>query len=37
MVGAVVDGAVYYELSLMYYPEDFERAKELLIQWCEQF
>ena len=30
VVGAVVDGAVYYELSLMYYPEDLERAKELL-------
>ncbi len=37
MVGAVTDGAVYYELSLMYYPEDMERAEELLIQWCEQF
>ena len=37
LVGAVVDGAVYYELSLMYYPEDLERAKEILVQWCEQF
>ncbi|MBQ8547754.1 MAG: hypothetical protein IJ427_04570 [Lachnospiraceae bacterium] len=37
LVGAVTDGAVYYELSLMYYPEDMERAEELLIQWCEQF
>lgn len=37
LVGAVVDGAVYYELSLMYYPQDLERAEELLIQWCEQF
>lgn len=37
MVGAIVDGAVYYELSLMYYPEDLERARDLLIQWCEQF
>ncbi len=36
LVGAVVDGAVYYELSLMYYPEDLERAEEILIQWCEQ-
>ncbi len=37
LVGAVVDGAVYYELSLMYYPEDLKRAEELLVQWCEQF
>ena len=37
LVGAVTDGAVYYELSLMYYPKDMERAEELLIQWCEQF
>lgn len=37
LVGAVVDGAVYYELSLVYYPEDLERAKEILVQWCEQF
>ncbi len=37
LVGAVVDGAVYYELSLMYYPEDLERAEDLLVQWCEQF
>lgn len=37
MVGAIVDGAMYYELSILYYPKDFERAKELLIQWCEQF
>ncbi len=37
LVGAVVDGAMYYELSVWYYPKDFERAKELLIQWCEQF
>lgn len=37
LVGAVVDGAMYYELSVLYYPQDFERAKELLLQWCEQF
>ena len=37
LVGAVVDGAMYYELSIYYYPKDFKRAKELLIQWCEQF
>ena len=37
LVGAVVDGAMYYELSLMYYPEDLKRAEELLVQWCEQF
>lgn len=37
LVGAVVDGAVYYELSLMYYQEDLEWAKEILVQWCEQF
>lgn len=37
LVGAVVDGAMYYELSIYYYPKDFERAKDLLIQWCEQF
>lgn len=37
LVGALADGAMYYELSLMYYPEDLERAKEILVQWCEQF
>lgn len=37
MVGALVDGAIYYELSLRYYPEDYARAKEILVQWCEQF
>lgn len=37
LVGALVDGAVYYEMSLWYYPKDLERAEELLIQWCEQF
>ncbi|MBP3618731.1 MAG: hypothetical protein J6J38_11895 [Lachnospiraceae bacterium] len=37
MVGALVDGAMYYELSLLYYPEDYTRAKEILLQWCEQF
>lgn len=37
LVGALVDGAAYYELSLMYYPRDLERAKEILVQWCEQF
>ncbi len=37
LVGAVVDGAMYYELSILYYPEDVERAKEILVQWCEQF
>lgn len=37
LVGAVVDGVMYYELSLMYYPKDLERAKEILVQWCEQF
>ena len=37
MVGAIVDGAMYYELSIQYYPKDFERAKEILVQWCEQF
>lgn len=37
LLGAVVDGAMYYELSIYYYPKDFKRAKELLIQWCEQF
>ncbi len=37
LVGAVVDGAVYYELSVLYYPSDLERAKEIMIQWCEQF
>lgn len=37
LLGALVDGAVYYEMSLWYYPKDMERAEELLIQWCEQF
>lgn len=37
MVVALVDGAVYYELSVLYYLQDFERAKELMVQWCEQF
>ena len=37
LVGALVDGAVYYELSLIYYPQDLERAEEIMIQWCEQF
>lgn len=37
LVGAVVDGAMYYELSILYYPQDFERAKEIMMQWCEQF
>ncbi len=37
LVGALVDGAVYYELSIHYYPRDLERAKEILAQWCEQF
>lgn len=36
MVGALVDGAMYYELGILYYPQDFERAKEIMIQWCEQ-
>ena len=37
LVGALVDGPVYYELSLIYYPQDLERAEELMRQWCEQF
>lgn len=37
LVGAVADGAMYYELSVLYYPRDFERAKEIVTQWCEQF
>lgn len=37
LVGAVVDGAVYYELSLIYYPKDLERAEEIMYEWCEQF
>ena len=37
LVGALVDGAVYYEMSLWYYPKDLERAEDLLVQWCEQF
>lgn len=37
LVGAVTDGAMYYELSVLYYPRDFERAKEIVMQWCEQF
>lgn len=37
LVGAVADGAMYYELSVLYYPQDFERAKEIVRQWCEQF
>lgn len=37
LVGALVEGSVYYELSLIYYPQDFERAKEMMQEWCEQF
>ena len=37
LVGALVDGAVYYELSIHYYPRDLERAKEIMQEWCEQF
>lgn len=37
LVGALVDGPVYYELSLIYYPQDLERAKEIMYEWCEQF
>lgn len=37
LVGALVDGAVYYEMSLWYYPKDLERAEELMYEWCEQF
>ena len=37
LMGALVDGAVYYELSILYYSQDLERAEEILIQWCEQF
>lgn len=37
LVGALVDGAVYYELSILYYPQDLERAEELMYEWCEQF
>lgn len=37
LVGALVDGAVYYELSILYYPQDLEWAEELLYEWCEQF
>ena len=37
LVGAVVDGPVYYELSILYYPQDLERAEELMREWCEQF
>ena len=37
LIGAIVDGAIYYELNVTYYSEDFERAKEILLQWCEQF
>ncbi len=35
--GVITDEAVCYELILLYYPQDFERAKELMMQWCEQF
>lgn len=37
MVGAIVDGAMYYEISVLYYPKDYERAKEIVREWCEQF
>ncbi|MBR2407821.1 MAG: hypothetical protein IKB07_02575 [Lachnospiraceae bacterium] len=37
MVGAIVDGALYYEISVLYYPQDYERAKEIVQEWCEQF
>lgn len=37
LVGAVTDGAMYYELSVLYYPQDLERAKEIMYEWCEQF
>ncbi len=37
LVGTIADGAMYYELSVLYYPKDFERAKEIVFQWCEQF
>lgn len=37
LVGALTDGSVYYELSIHCRPQDSEKAKELLIQWCEQF
>jgi len=37
LVGSVVDGAMYYELHISYHKEDYERAKEIMLQWCEQF
>lgn len=37
IVGTVVDGAMYYELHISYSKEDSERAKEIMLQWCEQF
>lgn len=35
--GVLSDGAVCYELIVWYYPEDLERAKEIMYEWCEQF
>lgn len=37
MCATLVDGAVYYKLSILYYPQDLERAKEIMYEWCEQF
>ena len=37
MIAALVDGAVYYELTIIFDSNDLERAKEIMIQWCEQF
>lgn len=35
--GYLVDGAVFYHLMILYEPEDLEAARELMVQWLEQF
>ena len=35
--GYLVDGAVFYHLMILHEPEDLEAARELMVQWLEQF